>query len=104
MKTWKLVTISGSTPEIMDYCREIYHVYTSITDREYFRLGPRGGNNRGTYRRFHKKMKEVSKRYPGETLTLEYSFSFDDNRRQLHTIVYKNGEHSTLNIQPAAKI
>ncbi len=91
MKTWNLVTISGSTPEIMEYCRQLYHLYTKVTDREYFRLAPRGGNNPGTYKRFHEKMKEISRRYPDETLTLEYSFSLSDNRKLMRTVVYKNG-------------
>jgi len=91
MKTWKLDRISGATPQIMDYCRQIYHLYTTVTDREYFRLAPRGGNNPGTYRRFHEKMKEVSARHPDETLMLEYSFYLNGNSKRTRTIVYKNG-------------
>ncbi len=36
-------------------------------------------------------MKEISRRYPDETLTLEYSFSLSDNRKLMRTVVYKNG-------------
>lgn len=92
MQSWKLDRISGSTPEVRDYCRQIYFFFTRIPDFEYFHLSPRGGKTPGTYRRFHNKIKEISKRYPEDILTLQYSFKKSENDpTEIRIIEYKNG-------------
>ncbi len=102
MKSWKLDRISGSTPELRDYCRQIYFFFTKTTESEYFRLSIRGGKTPGTYRRFHNKIKEISKRYPDEVLTLQYTFkNQEDEPEEIQTIEYKNGTDMVVSIESA---
>lgn len=103
MKSWTLKRISGSTPEVRDYCRQIYFFFTRTTDSEYFRLSPRGGRTSGTFRRFHDKIKRISRRYPDDVLTLQYYFrNSEDSAGEIHIIEYKNGVDTTVSIEPAA--
>lgn len=92
MQSWKLDQIGGSTPEVRDYCRQIYYFFTRIPDYEYFHLSPRGGKTPGTYRRFHNKIREISKRYPNDVLTLQYTFKKSENEpTEIRIIEYKKG-------------
>ncbi len=103
MKSWKLERISGSTPEIRDYCRQIYFFFTRITDHEYFRLSPKRGNTLGTYRRFHNKIKQISKQYPDDVFTLQYSFkNREDNSGEIHKVEYKNGIDTVVDTETVA--
>ncbi|PKN20283.1 MAG: hypothetical protein CVU71_00345 [Deltaproteobacteria bacterium HGW-Deltaproteobacteria-6] len=100
MKTWQLNSVSGSTPDVRDYCRQLFLSYTRNTDPEYFNIGPRGGRSRNTYRRFHNAITELSKRYPDDVLTLRYTFKDrEDERGEIHIIEYKNGKSEVVSIE-----
>ncbi len=76
----------------MPYCGIWDYFFTRIPDYEYFHLSPRGGKTPGTYRRFHNKIREISKRYPNDVLTLQYTFKKSENEpTEIRIIEYKNG-------------
>jgi len=103
MKSWKLERISGSTLEARDYCRQIYFSFTGIADYEYFRLSPRKGNTPGTYRRFHNKIKAISKRYPDDVFTLQYSFkNQEDDSGEVLIVEYRNGIDTAVGTETAS--
>ncbi|HOG07659.1 MAG TPA: hypothetical protein PK983_06160, partial [Syntrophales bacterium] len=115
-KTWALNEISGSSsPGLKDYCLELFHALVTsleVHGNETHRILHRDRATPEAYQTFHDRAKEASKREPGDTIIIHYTWETlycaakDDDGKlgEVHTIEYKNGVDRLISIEPATYI
>ncbi len=115
-KTWALNEISGSSsPGLKDYCLELFHALVTsleVHGNETHRILHRDRATPEAYQIFHDRVKDASKREPGDTIIILYAWETlyyaaeDDDRKpgEVHTIEYENGVDKLISIEPATYI
>ena len=115
METWQLDSVSGSTPEFRAYCIELWQALVTTFEthgNEIHRILHRDRATREAYEIFHNRVKKISKRNPGDVLTIHYTWDVlhytaeTDNGEpgKIHTVEYENGEDRVISIESATYI
>lgn len=82
------------------YCVAHAGLFNTPVGHKRFSIGPKGGRTQNTYRRFHNAIKELSKQYPDDIITFQYTLkNREDDPGETHIIEYKNGMAVVTNIE-----